>query len=381
MSYQFRTRCVHGEENKAFEDRAGAISFPIYQTASFGHPGVGQSTGFDYSRGNNPTIKRLEEVMQGIEEGSAGVTGFASGMAAIDAVFSLFSPGDHIILTEDLYGGTGRLIGEYARYGIDADFVDTSRMENIRDALRESTKAVFVEPVSNPTMLVTDIKAVSGLCRERGILLIVDNTFLSPALLSPHALGADLVIHSASKYLTGHNDTIAGVVSAADPNVDAIIKKHCMSSGAILAPFDAWLFIRGLKTLELRTRAQEKNAEKIAHFLKTCPNVEKVYYAGLEEHPGHDILKDQGRGYGSMISFRVRDPETAVRALERVGLITFAESLGGTESLITYPVLQTHADVPAQRKERLGIDEWLLRLSVGIEDVDDLIADLDQALR
>ena len=380
MSNQIETQCIHGDDSFSYQEATRAVSFPIYQTATFGHVGFGQSSGYDYSREKNPTRQRLEETVSALE-GAVDTVAFSSGMAAISACFELFQPGDHIICSEDLYGGAIRLfriIGQ--KNGLSFSYTDTSSTEQIRSLIRPETKALYIVTPSNPMMNITDLRACADLAREHHILLIVDNTFLSPYLQNPIALGADLVLHSGSKFLSGHNDTIAGFLSSASQELAQRIRLISKTTGGVLAPFDCWLVLRGLKTLAVRIERQQENAHKIALWLSEQPEVQSVFYAGLPAHPGYETNLAQARGAGSMISFRVDSPETARKVLERVRLITFAESLGGTESLITYPVMQTHPDVPKETRDRLGITDTLLRLSVGLEHVDDLIADLAQAL-
>ena len=302
-------------------------------------------------------------------------------MAAVSACFELFQPGDHIICSEDLYGGVIRLvrtIGE--KNGLSVDYADTRDVQQIRALLRPNTKALYIETPSNPMMNITDLRACAQIAKEHSLLLIVDNTFLSPYLQNPLALGADIVLHSGSKFLSGHNDTISGFRSTATQELADRVRLIAKTTGGVLAPFDCWLVLRGVKTLSVRMERQQDNAVQVARWLEKHPHVERVYYAGLPEHPGYEVNASQARGAGSMISFRTDSVETAHRVLEKVKLITFAESLGGTESLITYPMVQTHPDVPQAMREHLGITETLLRLSVGLEHVDDIIADLAQAL-
>lgn len=381
MSEYFETRCVHGDPAASLHEENRAISFPIYQTASFSHikPGHNDS-GFDYTRESNPTRQRLEEVVSSLEE-AAGTVAFSSGMAAISTCFELFSPGDHILFSEDLYGGVVRLntlIG--AKNGLSADYVDTTNLETVAASIRPNTKAIYIETPSNPMMNITDLRACAKIAHENGLLLIVDNTFLSPYFQKPLTLGADIVIHSGSKFLAGHNDTISGFLCAKDKAVADKIRLLAKTLGGVLSPFDSWLVMRGIKTLAVRMDRQQESALKIAKWLLEQPQVTKVFYPGLEDHPGYDINAGQTSGFGSMISFHVDSAQTALQVLEKVKVIIFAESLGGTESLITYPALQTHPDVPKEMREHLGITETLLRLSVGLEHADDLIADLKQAL-
>lgn len=381
MSKQFETRCIHGDPAESLHDEHRAISFPIYQTASFSHIKLGHNdSGFDYTRESNPTRQRLEEIVSSLE-GAVGTVAFSSGMAAISACFELFSPGDHIIYSEDLYGGTIRLHNLInAKNGLSADYVDTTDLGAVERAIGEHTKAIYVETPSNPMMNITDLRSCAKLAHDHGLLLIVDNTFLSPYLQNPLLLGADIVIHSGSKFLAGHNDTISGFVSTRDRALIDKIRLISKTTGGVLAPFDSWLVMRGIKTLAVRMKAQQESAEKIAKWLLEQPQVTKVFYPGLHDHPGYAINKAQTKGAGSMISFQVDSEERALSVLQKVKIVTFAESLGGVESLITYPALQTHPDVPKERREHLGITETLLRLSVGLEDVDDLISDLKQAL-
>lgn len=381
MNERFETRCIHGDLGNARKDEYCAISFPIYQTASFSHikPGHNDS-GFDYTRESNPTRQRLEEVVSSLE-GAAGTIAFASGMAAISTCFELFSAGDHIICSEDLYGGVVRLHYLISKKnGLLTAYVDSTDPENIEKAIRSETKAIYVETPSNPMMNITDLRVCADLAHKHGLLLIVDNTFLSPYFQNPLLLGADLVIHSGSKFLSGHNDTIAGFICAKDRALADRLRLISKTTGGALAPFDSWLVMRGIKTLAVRMERQQESAAKIAAWLLEQPNVTSVFYPGLKTHRGYEISVKQTSGFGSMISFYADSKEAALRLLQRVRLITFAESLGGTESLITYPAIQTHPDVPQEMREHLGITETLLRLSVGLEDVDDIIADLKQAL-
>ncbi|MDE5983840.1 MAG: PLP-dependent aspartate aminotransferase family protein [Eubacterium sp.] len=381
MSDQLETRCIHGNRNSILEDKNYAISFPIYQTASFSHikPGHNEN-GFDYTRESNPTRQRLENIITSLEN-AADTVAFSSGMAAITACFELFSTGDHIIMSDDLYGGTVRLSNLILKKnGLQIDYVDTTDLKNVENAIKPNTKAIYLETPSNPMMKITDIKACADLAHGNHSLLIVDNTFLSPYFQTPLSLGADIVIHSGSKFLSGHNDTISGFVSAKDLQIADKIRFIAKSVGNTLSPFDSWLVMRGVKTLAVRMEQQQKNAIKIAEWLEKQSKVTKVFYPGLKNHNGYETNMKQSRGYGSMISFQTDSEETAIKILESVKLIIFAESLGGTESLITYPILQTHPDVPVEVRERLGITKTLLRLSIGLENADDLIYDLKQAM-
>ncbi|NLY42621.1 MAG: PLP-dependent transferase [Clostridiaceae bacterium] len=378
LKYGIGTKVVRGF--KGYDPHTGAVSFPIYQSATFRHPGLYQTTGYDYSRLQNPTREELENTIANLENGKFGFA-FSSGMAAVSTVLSLFSPGDHIIVSDDLYGGTFRLFDEiYKKYGIGFSYVNTSGIEEIEDAVRNNTRAIFVETPSNPMMKVADLRKISELTKNKDMLLIVDNTFLTPYFQRPLELGADIVIHSATKYLGGHNDTLAGLVVVNDDELAERLKFVQKSEGAVLSPFDSWLILRGIKTLGVRLEKQQENAMKIAEWLRTNKNVTKVYYVGLPDHEGYSISKSQASGFGAMISFNVKDKLIVEKVLEKVQLILFAESLGGVESLITYPVVQTHSAIPEEMRERIGVNDTLLRLSVGIEDAEDIIADLEQAL-
>ncbi|ABR49827.1 Cystathionine gamma-synthase [Alkaliphilus metalliredigens QYMF] len=373
------TEVVHGF--KGYDPHTGAVSFPIYQSATFRHPGLNETTGYDYSRLQNPTREELENTMACLEKGKHGLA-FSSGMAAISTVFTLFTPGQHIIVSDDLYGGTYRICEEiYKRYGIEFSYVDTSKIREVEKALRENTAAIFIETPSNPMMKVADIASISEIAKSKEVMLIVDNTFLTPYFQRPLGLGADIVIHSGTKYLGGHNDTLAGFVIVKDDDLGENLKLIQKSQGAVLAPFDSWLILRGIKTLGIRLEKQQQNAIKVAAWLKEHQQVEKVYYVGDPDHEGYQLSKKQASGFGAMISFTVKSQEVAKQVLDRVQVIMFAESLGGVESLITYPMVQTHAAIPQEIRERIGVNDKLLRLSVGIEAVEDIILDLERALR
>ena len=377
MDYKLETRCIHSQENK--NQPFGAVSVPIYQTAIFSHPGIGESSGYDYSRESNPTRASLENIISQLE-GAQDTVVCSSGMAAISICLSLFQAGDHIICSEDLYGGSVRLFRQYEERGLRFSYTNTSELENIKRLLTPETKAFYIETPSNPTMQITDLFALKQLADEHGILIIVDNTFLSPYFQTPIQLGADLVIHSGTKFLNGHNDVIAGFLCSKDQNLAKKIRFLYKTVGSCLSPFDSYLMIRGIKTLAIRQERQQENAIQIAKWLQSRKEIVKVYYPGLKEHPGYEVNKRQARGSGSMISFQVDSKETVEKILQKVELITYAESLGGVETLITYPMIQTHGDVPKEMRERLGINERFLRMSVGIENIEDLIEDLEQAL-
>ncbi len=363
-------------------DATGAISQPIYASATFRHPGFRQSTGYDYSRVINPTREQLEKHIALLEHGSKAWA-FSCGMAAISTILRIFVPGDHILLSEDLYGGTVRLASEiYARYGIQFEYVDTADDELVQSHLRPETKGLFIETPSNPMMKISDIRALARLAHQNGAWLIVDNTFLSPHFQRPLELDADFVVHSGTKYLCGHNDVLSGFVIARESSPAADTVELCYKSeGATLDPFSSWLMLRSLKTLGLRVERQAANAARIVAWLQTNPLVREIFYPGLPCHPGHTLQLRQASGFGGMISFKVQSAAIARQTLSRLKLIAFAESLGGVESLLTYPIEQTHKETPPELLARTGVDDCLLRLSVGIEDAEDLIADLDQAIR
>lgn len=372
------TLCIHGAENTTHS--TGAVSVPIYQSATFAHLGVGKSTGYDYSRLQNPTREHLEKVVANLEQGIDALA-FSTGMAAITALMELFSIGDHIIASGDLYGGTVRLFEHISKKnGLKVDYADTSDLAAIRSLIRPETKAIYIETPTNPMMQVTDIAAVCEIAKNLNLLVIVDNTFLTPYYQRPLVLGADIVIHSGTKYLSGHNDTLAGFLVTNRTDLSEKLRFIFKTTGACLSPFDSWLLIRGIKTLAVRMDRQQENALKLANWLTNQKKIKKVFYIGLPEHPNFGISTKQATGFGSMISFEVDEEATAIQLLERLQLILFAESLGGVETLITYPMLQTHADVPLKERLERGINECLLRISVGLENADDLIEDLTQAL-
>ena len=356
---------------------------PIYRSSTFRHPGLGQSTGFDYSRTANPTRSALEGTLA-LAEGGEGARGFAfaSGLAAIDTVLRLFEPGERVVATEDLYGGTFRLFERiFRRYGIETVFVDTASLSAVTAAVADPrVKAIFLEVPSNPLLNVADIRAVAAVAAPRGILTIVDNTFLTFCRQRPLDLGADLVVYSATKYLGGHDDVVAGVAITRRADLAERLAFLQNGVGAILGADDSWLLLRGLKTLPLRLARQEANAQALSEWLLRQPRVRRVCYPGLASHPGHSILAEQSTGFGAMLAFEVTDPALIPGILAGVRVFMFAESLGGVNSLITFPAVQTHADVDPAVRARLGINDRLLRLSVGIEDPEDLWADLSRAL-
>ncbi|MBZ5202187.1 bifunctional cystathionine gamma-lyase/homocysteine desulfhydrase [Planomicrobium chinense] len=374
-----KTRLIHGG---IFGDEAtGAVSTPIYQVSTYKQEAVGKFKGYEYSRTGNPTRHALEELIADVEYGHAGFA-FGSGMAAISSVMMLFSAGDHIILTDDVYGGTYRVVNKVLnRFGLEFTFVDTGDLEAVKAAVKENTKAIFIETPTNPLLKVTDIEEVSAFAKSKNMLTIVDNTFMTPYLQSPIKLGADIVLHSATKYIGGHSDVVAGlvVVNSAELAQDLHFVQN--SVGAILGPQDSWLLIRGLKTLGIRMEEAVSNAQKIAEFLDQHEAVNAVIYPGLSTHTGHELMKKQATGFGAMISFDVGSKEKADEMLAKLKYFTLAESLGAVESLISVPAQMTHASIPVERRGELGILEGLVRISVGIEDLEDLIEDLTNALK
>ena len=381
-SFSIETKCLHlekEEQGEAVCKHYGSLSFPIYQTATYAHPGVGKSTGFDYSRLQNPTREQVEKIVCQLEH---GIDAFAlsTGMAAITLLMEIFKPGDHLIVDSDLYGGTIRLFDNVSvKNGINFTRANCS-VDDLEALIKPQTKAIFIETPSNPMMNVTDIKKVAQITKKHKLLLIVDNTFMSPYFQTPLELGADVVVHSGTKFLAGHNVTLAGFIVIKDKDLQEKLRFLIKTTGSGLSPFDSWLVLRGIKTLALRMEKSQENAAKIVNWLKTQKCVSKVIYPGLPEHPGHKIMQEQARGFGAMVTFRLNSVEKALSVLEKVRLIKYAESLGGVETLITYPTTQTHADVPEELRLKNGITPETLRLSVGIENVEDLIGDLEQAL-
>ena len=382
MPLSIETKCLHLEAETKEEPACkhyGSLSFPIYQTATYAHPGVGKSTGFDYSRLQNPTREQLEKIVCQLEHGLDAFA-LSTGMAAIALLMEIFKPGDHLIVDSDLYGGTIRLFDNVSvKNGIKFTRANCS-VDDVEAMVTQDTKALFIETPSNPMMNVTDIRKMADIAKRHKLLLIVDNTFMSPYFQNPLDLGADVVIHSGTKFLAGHNDTLAGFIVIKSTELQEKLRFLIKTTGSGLAPFDSWLVLRGIKTLAVRMEKSQENAGKIAAWLQTQGSVTKVFYPGLEEHPGHKIMQTQSRGFGAMVTFRLNSTKKALSVLEKVRLIKYAESLGGVETLITYPTTQTHADVPEELRLKNGITPETLRLSVGIENVEDLIADLEQAL-
>lgn len=372
---EFETLCLHADDNK--KDEWGAITMPVCQSATFVHSAEKPSP-YSYSRLSNPTRAHLENTVARLEGGVAAFA-FSSGMAALTTVMKLFQLGDHIIASDDLYGGSLRLFNKVNAFeGMTFDFVDTGDKGAVEKLITPKTKAIYVETPSNPLMQVSDISALSKVAKRHNLLLIVDNTFLTPYFQKPIKLGADIVIHSGTKYLGGHNDVLAGFAVAKDAGLAEKILYYYKTIGACLAPWDCFLVERGIKTLPLRMDRINENAYKIAHWLRACDKVKKVYYAGFEDHAGYAVTKKQTTGFGGMISFELKDKSLVDKILGGVKVFQYAESLGGVESLITFPVRQTHADVPKEERDRRGITDGFLRVSVGIENVKDLIADLEE---
>lgn len=373
-----KTKLIHA--GIVGDEATGAVSTPIYQVSTYKQEAVGKFKGYEYSRTGNPTRHALEVLISDLEGGTAGFA-FASGMAATSSIMMLFSKGDHVILTDDVYGGTYRVMTKVLnRFGIEATFVDTSDVSNVEAAISENTKAVFLETPTNPLLKITDIQAIAKLAKEKGLLTIVDNTFMTPYFQQPIALGADIVVHSATKYIGGHSDVVAGLVVVNSEELATELHFVQNSVGAVLGPQDSWLLMRGIKTLGLRMEEHQLNAKRIADFLDNHESVGKVYYPGLAGHPGHELMKRQTTGFGGMISFDVGSEEKADELLAKLRYFTLAESLGAVESLISVPARMTHASIPRERRLELGITDGLVRISVGVEDVEDLIEDLTQGL-
>lgn len=365
-----------------FDPLTGAISVPIYQTSTFVQDAPGENKGYDYARTGNPTRSALEQLIAKLENGSTGIA-FGSGLAAIDAVVKLLSSGDEILAVDDIYGGAFRLFTHvYQKLGIKVNYTDTTRIENVVDAITPATKLIWIETPTNPTLKISDIKAIAAIAKANNCLLCVDNTFASPILQQPLELGADLVVHSATKYLGGHSDSIAGLVVAKEQVIGDKIKFIQNASGAILSPFDSWLIIRGIETLPLRIKQHCANAQAIAEFLIEQPEVESVYYPGLVSHFNHEIAKKQSKGFGGIISFSLKEDtiEAAKTFVTSTQYFKLAESLGGVKSLLCHPATMTHKSTPADVRQAAGVRDGLIRLSVGIEEVEDLIQDLKQAL-
>ncbi|PTQ55873.1 MAG: Cystathionine gamma-lyase [Candidatus Carbobacillus altaicus] len=409
MGVRIKTKLIHGGRNATYfgDETTGAVNVPVFLSSTFKQDGPGKHRGFEYSRTANPTRAALEALIADLEEGHRGFA-FASGMAAMTTVMMLFEKGDHIIVGDDVYGGTYRLMTRVlSGFGLEVTFVDVSTgqvqhglegeqpltegapsddmremdpLATLAAALQPNTRAVMIETPTNPLLRIVDIAAVASFCRQHGLLLIVDNTFMTPYWQRPLELGADIVIHSATKYLSGHSDIVAGLVVVRDEALAERLHFLQNATGGILAPHDAYLLIRGIRTLSLRMEAHEHNAATIAHFLTEREDIRRVYYPGLATHPGHAVMRKQSRGFGGIVSFEVESGEQAGQIARAMKLFTLAESLGAVESLISIPARMTHASIPEERRKTLGITDGLIRLSVGIEDVDDLLSDLAQAL-
>jgi len=373
----FSTDCIHAGQEP--EPLTGAVTFPIFQTSTYVQPKLGEHKGYEYARTKNPTRSVVEATIAALERGKYGHC-FASGMSAIDVVFRMLSGGDHVVAGENMYGGSYRLFSRVLeKFGLEFTYVDTSSVDAVKKAIRANTKVLFLETPTNPMMPLTDIAACSKIAHERGILVVVDNTFCSPYLQRPIELGADIVVHSTTKFLNGHSDSVGGAVVS---NSDEIAEKIGFlqnAVGAILSPFDSWLVLRGIKTLAVRMKRHEENGMAMANYLAHHPKVKKIYYPGLADHPQHALAKRQMNGFGALISFELGSKENAAKFLNRVHLCALGESLGGVETLISHPETMTHASVPSEERQRLGITPGLVRISVGIEDIEDLIDDLENA--
>jgi cystathionine beta-lyase/cystathionine gamma-synthase len=374
----FSTRAVHAGQTP--DPRTGSVAVPIYQTSTYVQEHLGEAVHYEYARVQNPTREALEEQMAALE-GGVSAHAFASGMAAISCLMTVVKSGDHVVVSSNVYGGTFRYFTRILeRYDLSFTWVDTTDLDAVKAALRPETKMVYIETPTNPVMDITDIAAVSGIAHAHGARVAVDNTFLTPYLQLPLALGADFVVHSATKFLNGHSDSICGVLIASTPEDAEWFALVAKSAGAILSPFDCFLLMRGIKTLVVRMDRHEQNARRIVEFLVAHPKVQRVLYPGLPDHPGHEIQKRQASGFGSMITIEMGSFEAAKRMLDHMQVMSFAESLGGVESLISHPASMTHASIPPERRAELGLTDGMVRISVGIENVEDLLADLEQAL-
>lgn len=366
---------IDGDEN------TGAVNIPIYQTSTYKQPKFGVNKGYEYSRTGNPTREALEKLVADLEEGYAGFA-FASGMAAITAVLSLFKSGDKIIISNNIYGGTFRVLDKvFSSFGIKYGIADTSNLEELKNSIDETVKAIYIETPTNPLMDITNIEEVAKIANEKDLYTIVDNTFMTPYLQKPILLGADIVVHSGTKYLGGHSDIISGIVVVNSKELAERLHFIQNSTGGVLAPFDSFLLIRGIKTLAVRMDRHNSNAKVIAEFLRSREEVEKIYYPGFEEHPGFKVQTKQAKGYGGMISFVLKEGYDYKKFFDNLELITFGESLGGVESLVCHPASMTHGSIPYEIRQQVGIVDNLIRLSVGIESAEDLIEDLDNALK
>lgn len=375
---RFGTRAVHAGQRP--DPTTGAIMTPVYQTSTYVQPELGRHLGYEYGRTHNPTREALEGNVASLESARHGIA-FASGLAALDSVAKLLSAGDHVVSGEGVYGGSYRLFAQIiARFGVEFTFVDSGDLDRIRDAMRPNTRLVHVETPTNPMMRLTDLAAAAEIAHAGGAVLSVDNTFASPYNQRPLEMGADLVLHSTTKYINGHSDMVGGLLLLNDDDLHERLRFLQNAAGGVPGPWDCWLALRGTKTLHLRMRAHNENGQRVAEWLEAHPKIERVYYPGLESHPQHDLATRQMRGFTGMISIETGSMERARKLVEGVRVFALAESLGGVESLIGHPAMMTHASVPADRRQRMGISDGLVRLSCGVEDVDDLIEDLDRAL-
>lgn len=380
MAYKFATKAIHAGQQS--DPTTGAVMTPIYQTSTYQQASPGEHKGYEYSRGTNPTRKALEDCLAALENGQHGLA-FSSGMAATDCVLRLLKPGDEVVTGDDLYGGSYRIFTKvYEAYGITFKFVNTSDADAVREAITDKTKLIWVETPTNPTLKIADVAAIGQVAKEKKVLYVVDNTFASPYLQNPLDLGADIVMHSATKYINGHSDVVMGALVM---NSDELYKQLFFfynAVGGTPGPQDSFLALRGIKTLHLRMEAHCANGRKVAEYLRNHPKVEKIYWPGFEDHPGHDIAKKQMRDFGGMISIVLKgaDLNETFRISSQFKVFTLAESLGGVESLINHPATMTHGSIPKEIREKVGVVDNLIRISVGIEDADDLIADLEQAL-
>ena len=380
MAYKFATKAIHAGQQA--DPTTGAVMTPIYQTSTYQQKAPGDHKGFEYSRGTNPTRKALEDCMAALENGNFGLA-FSSGMAATDCVLRLLKPGDEVVTGDDLYGGSYRIFTKvYEPMGIKFTFVDTSDVEAVRGAITDKTKLIWVETPTNPTLKLADIAAIAEVAKDNKVLYVVDNTFASPYLQNPLDLGADIVMHSVTKYLGGHSDVVMGALLMNDEDLYKRLWFYYNACGGTPGPQDAFLVLRGIKTLHLRMKAHCDNGRKVAEYLKDHPKVEKIYWPGFTDHPGHEIAKKQMRDFGGMVSIVLKgaDLKETFRIASQFKVFTLAESLGGVESLINHPATMTHGSIPKEAREKVGVVDNLLRLSVGVEDAEDLIADLEQAL-
>lgn len=377
---KFATKAIHAGQEP--DPTTGAVMTPIYQTSTYWQKSPGEHKGYEYSRGTNPTRKALEDCLAALENCKYGLA-FSSGMGATDCVLRLLQPGDEVITGDDLYGGSYRIFTKvYEKYGIKFHFLDLSKPENIIPYINDKTKLVWIETPTNPTMRIIDIEGVAKITKEKKILLTVDNTFASPYLQNPIDLGADIVMHSVTKYIGGHSDVVMGALLTNDEQLHKDLFFIYNACGATPGPQDSFLVLRGIKTLHLRMKAHCENGEKVAHYLKNHPKIDKIYWPGFEDHPNHDIAKKQMRGFGGMVSITLKDADLqeTFRIASRFKVFSLAESLGGVESLVNHPTTMTHGSIPKEAREKVGVTDNLLRLSVGVEDIDDLLADLEQAL-